>query len=145
MFRNTSKLISKNVLKNVDSVPYNIFVTDNVFRNILDEYNDTNVNIKKNNILYNDYTVLKSYDKYRLMFGVLPPKECTYYHFNRHIKIIEGDIEIRFNTSEINKFKFDKKNALTIASPHYMYNNNNIESSYIWIEKTPQYQNSLII
>ena len=144
MLRSTSKIIPS-IFSKLDSVPKKTNILDNVFRNILDEFEgDECKNIQKN-IPQNDYITLQNFSNFRLMMGNLSSKECTYYHNNRHIKVLEGDVEVRFNHNENNRFKFDKKNALTIASPHFLFNTDNNNSLYIWIEETPKFQDPFTI
>lgn len=152
MFNKSTMLKSKvkllpTMLNRLENIPTSTCIMNNVFRSTLDNYEGDDFNLISHKMPYHDnYVTLKSFDHFRVMLGVLPPKESTYYHLNRHIKILDGNVEVRFNNTECDKFKFDKNYALTIASPHYLFNNNKDKTStYIWIEKTPAYQNSLII
>lgn len=119
---------------------------DNTFRCILDTYKGNDyLGAHKHISCIDTCCTLKNFDTFRVMLGVLPPKSSTYHHLNRHIKILEGNLDITFDLNNTNRFAYDKKNALTIASPHYLINKDERQSTYIWIEETPKHQFTLII
>ena len=147
MFLNASSKLLPTMFRRLEHIPASTSVMDNSFRHVLNNYTGEDFNsIGNDNYKYLDHTItLKNFDNFRVMMGILPSKEYTYYHNNRHIKILKGDVEVSFNSNDRDKFKFNKNNAITIGSPHYLFNETNETTKYIWIEEIPLYQNTLII
>ena len=134
------------LFRSLEKVSKSYSVMDNNFRCVLDAYKgDDYLKINKHISCIDTCCTLKNFDSFRVMLGILPPKSLTYHHLNRHIKILEGNLDITFDLNDTNRFAYDKKNALTIASPHYLINTDEKESTYIWIEETPKHQSPLII
>ena len=148
-----SKMVSKmlpTLFKQLNNVPKNISVMNNTYRNILESYNGNDFINLSNKIPICDNNInIKEEDNYRVMLGILESKQITYHHLNRHLKVLDGDINVSFNVDkhkeDYTTFLFNNENALTIASPHYLINNSNKKSIYMWIEETPKFQNTYTI
>jgi hypothetical protein len=70
----------------------------------------------------------------QLILGILRPNTCLYYNNPRHIKVLDGPIDIEFNkTGDCSRFEF-RDGAITIANSHYVYNDSNQYKSFLWID-----------
>ena len=114
-----SKMVSKmlpTLFKQLNNVPKNISVMNNTYRNILESYNGNDFINLSNKIPICDNNInIKEEDNYRVMLGILESKQITYHHLNRHLKVLDGDINVSFN---VDKHKEDYYISYLIMKMH---------------------------
>lgn len=112
--------------------------SNNLYRTYLANYNGNDyLSLFGNEFPNDDQIVIARNDEsnIQLMMGILQPKTSVYYNNFRHIKVLDGPIDIELNkTGDCSRFEF-RKGAITLANSHYIHNSSNKKKSFLWIDK----------
>ena len=126
------------LIQNICNIPKKSNPTDTVYRRCLANYSGNDYSILFEKEFPDDNHIVINRDRDRdlqLILGVLPPMTSLYYNNPRHIKILDGPIDIELNiTGHCSRFEFTN-GAITIANSHFVHNDTLSRKSFLWIDK----------